>query len=781
MSGTDRETTLRERLAASLAAIYIGNLNTVEADLDLPAEGEGGISFRWESSEERFITKEGAVHRPLFGMGNRKVTLTVTATLEGVEEVRTFEATVLQQKRQTIVSEIRPVEMTAEPGSLVHLPSVVIVRCEDGRTTTLPVAWETGQQLEEAGSLVAPEQEGTYEFTGKAEGAAQPAKAVLRVVDPQEEARRKGERWNPFTREPMHTGGRGEGPVRQLFYYPISDVRLLPDTPFYKAQQRMNRWLLAQDTGQLLYAFRKASGLSTGEASPMTGWDAEDCKLRGHTTGHYLSGVSLAYAATGDVRFRKKAEELTAGLAACQDAFAATGTVAKGFLSAYSEEQFDLLEKLTRYPEIWAPYYTLDKIMSGLYDAYTLADCEQAFTVLQKLGDWVYRRLARLSKEKLDAMWAMYIAGEFGGMLGTMVRLYRLSGKADHLLAARLFTNEKLFYPMEQNIDTLEDMHANQHIPQILGAMDLYETTGEGACWRIASHFWEMVTKGHTYCIGGTGETEMFHGAHQLRAYITEKAAESCASYNMLRLTGLLFPYIPEGRLMDYYENTLLNHIMASASHAADGGTTYFMPLLPGGRKEFSTTENTCCHGTGLESRYRYMEHIYAWDEEVVYVNLPVDSELRSDGAHLTLETQPDGRIILQNKRNLPKDILIHIPAWAQEAMQTEMDRRVLVNGAPGTGCRMEKGYLRVPGGFVAGDNIILRLPADFRVVPEADDPALCHVERGPWILAELSEETAYRPAPEAAELGETAGKRRMIPLCQVDQEAYHVYFTARR
>ena len=108
----------------------------------------------------------------------------------------------------------------------------------------------------------------------------------------------------------------------------------------------------------------------------------------------------------------------------CQDAFAQKENYHhKGFLSAYSEEQFDLLEKFVKYPEIWAPYYTLDKIMSGLYDCYSIAGIETAKVILIKMGDWVYDRLSRLSKEVLDKMWSMYIAGEYGGMLGTMVKL----------------------------------------------------------------------------------------------------------------------------------------------------------------------------------------------------------------------------------------------------------------------------------------------------------------------------------------------------------------------
>ena len=46
---------------------------------------------------------------------------------------------------------------------------------------------------------------------------------------------------------------------------------------------------------------------------------------------------------------------------------------------------------------------------------------ETAKEILDLMGDWVYDRLSRLPKETLDKMWAMYIAGEFGGMLGLRV------------------------------------------------------------------------------------------------------------------------------------------------------------------------------------------------------------------------------------------------------------------------------------------------------------------------------------------------------------------------
>lgn len=155
-------------------------------------------------------------------------------------------------------------------------------------------------------------------------------------------------------------------------------------------------------------------------------------------------------------------------------------------------------------------------IFAGLLDCYGFAHIDCGLTIADNLGDWVYNRLSRLPHETLMKMWSLYIAGEFGGMNEAMSRLYGITGKENHLKAARLFDNDKLFLPLKQKIDALDTMHANQHIPQIIGCMKLFEVTGEKKYYDIAAFFWESVTGHHIYTIGGTGEGEMFHGADEI-------------------------------------------------------------------------------------------------------------------------------------------------------------------------------------------------------------------------------------------------------------------------
>lgn len=554
----------------------------------------------------------------------------------------------------------------------------------------------------------------------------------------------------------------------------LSQVRLLPGTPFYDRQQEMMEFLLAQDTGSLLYNFRKAAGLPTGDSKPMTGWDADECKLKGHTTGHYLSAVSLAYAATGDDRFRTKAEIIVAGFAECQKAFASSGRVHPGFLSAYDEEQFDLLEQFTKYPEIWAPYYTLDKIMAGLLDAYELTGNKQALEILDPLGIWIYDRLAQVSDENRNRMWSMYIAGEYGAMIGTLVRLWRITGRDEHLAAATFFENPSLFEQMAAGRDELDTMHANQHIPQIIGALELYAATGEQKYLEIARNFEKFVTEHHVYTIGGTGEQERFHAADSECSYLTDKTAESCASVNMLRLTSELFEYEDSARpeLMAYYELTLFNHILMSCSHRPDGGTTYFLPLAPGSCKHYETEENSCCHGTGMESRFRYMRDIFSieGDDEtgILRVDLPVSSKL--DGEEkLTVEFFDEGVLTITADADMKRALAVRIPEWAE------------ANEIP---VCVEDGYACC-GRLRAGQSVSFRFPMKIRKLVSGSDSRYYSLACGPYLLAAISDsedyinpgETVLRAETESEKASFRSKSTRLEPLFKIDSEYYHVYF----
>lgn len=734
--------------------IYLGNLSTVEADIQLPEAGENGTIFSWKSSNDYILSGEGKVTRPHFGAGNRQVTLTLTATNQDMTKTKSFIANVLEKEYPFTIKSVYPITVYTKIGSLPDLPSVAVAANNLDEDTVVPVVWDAVEQ-----NMV--EKECSFVVKGVVKDNVV-SEATVVVTN------------NKELLTPVLNIKKSVHP------YNIKDVRLLHGD-FYNQQQRLLECLLNIDDESMLYNFRSAAGLSTKGASPMTGWDAPECNLKGHTTGHYLSALALSYGATGNEKIKDKLDYMIDELYACQQEMAEhPDKFAAGFLSGYDEKQFDLLEEYTTYPTIWAPYYTLHKIMAGLRDCYMLAENQRALEILKETGLWVYNRLSRLTNAQRDKMWSMYIAGEFGGINEVLADLYMLTKDERYLEASKYFDNNKLYLPMKMKIDALGNLHANQHIPQIIGCMRQFDATGEKERFEIADAFWNFVTENHIYSIGGTGETEMFKPARQIAKFISEKTAESCASYNMLKLTGMLYEYHPESKYMDYYELAVTNHILSSGDISAPtGGSTYFMPVNPGAHKEFNISENSCCHGTGLENHFKYGEYIYAGTEDSLLVNLFIPSRLKSEDADIELLTEADKNsfnITVRVNKLVGKTLKIRKPLWAS-------DINVKVNGLTAKSS-VQNGYFAFE---IQDGTVELLCTCEGYLSRCIDDEKTVSICWGPYVLAILSNESEFitldmddKTVPgklsHDGRLNFTIEDYKLLPLNRIKHENYHLY-----
>ena len=142
--------------------------------------------------------------------------------------------------------------------------------------------------------------------------------------------------------------------------FPMKQVRL-GEGPCKVAMEADRQYLHSLPPDRLLHTFRINAGIASS-AEPLGGWEAPNCELRGHYAGgHYLSASALMYASSGDDDLRNKANAVVAGLGECQTA------LKSGYLSAFPVEFFDRLRERQR---VWAPFYTVHKIMAGLLDMY---------------------------------------------------------------------------------------------------------------------------------------------------------------------------------------------------------------------------------------------------------------------------------------------------------------------------------------------------------------------------------------------------------------------------
>jgi hypothetical protein len=547
--------------------------------------------------------------------------------------------------------------------------------------------------------------------------------------------------------------------------FPLNQVRL-PEGPWLQSMVLNQRYLHSLDADRLLHTFRINAGLPS-RAEPLGGWEEPACELRGHSLGHYLSGCALSFSSMDDEALKRKAEAIVAALAQCQQSLATRGANA-GYLSAFPESFIDRVEACE---PVWAPWYTLHKIMAGLLDVYVHCGSTEALNVLTRMAAWVNSRVSRLTEEQMQKS----LKNEFGGMNDVLACLYGVTGDPAHLRLARRFDHQAIFDPLARGEDTLGRLHANTQIPKAIGAAREYELTGERRYHDIARYFWQRVTEGRCLCTGGTSNYEYFVEHGKLAGSLSVESQETCCTYNMLKLARHLFCWEPSAAVADYYERAHLNGILAT-QHPKTGMYMYYVSMKPGHWKIFSRPLDAfwCCVGTGMESHAKHGDSIYFHDDEGIYVNLFIASELRwpERGLRARQETrfpEEEGTTLtLLPQQPVELTVRIRIPSWAERGV------RIAVNGEEQAMTLAPSSYAVLRRVWRNGDTIAVKLPMSLRLHHMPDDPKLAAVMYGPVALAgrlgreKLREEMEF----EGDQRGQHNGPSINVPALATDGQA---------
>lgn len=524
----------------------------------------------------------------------------------------------------------------------------------------------------------------------------------------------------------------------KAYSFDLSDVKLL-DSRFKENMERDGKWLLSINNKRLLHTWRIYAGIPSN-AKPYAGWEGVNVELRGHTMGHVLTGLAMMYATTGDVAYKSKADSLVSALAEVQIALNQDG-----YISAFPQ---NLINRAIEGKQVWAPWYTLHKVMEGFIDMYLYAGNKQALDVVTKMSNWAYNKLKNLSADQLATMHKQ----EFGGMEEAAYNLYGITGNENNKKLAELFYHHSILDPLSQKEDKLAKNHANTQIPKIIGEARGYELTGSERERNIAEFFWQTVIDHHTYVTGGNSDRELFFEPDQISKHLTTATTESCNTYNMLKLTRHLFTWTDDVKYADYYERALYNHILASQEEET-GMVAYFLSYKPGTFKTYSTKDSSfwCCVGTGFENHAKYNEGIYYHNDNGIIVNLFIPSELtwKEKGiklvqqtkfpeeatTHLTVQEVKDGNVALS----------VRYPSWATSGATVKINgKNVKVNQKPGS-------YIVLNRSWKAGDKIDITYPMSLHTIATNDDPTVAAVLYGPIVLAgDMGTEGMKSPVPFA-------------------------------
>lgn len=512
--------------------------------------------------------------------------------------------------------------------------------------------------------------------------------------------------------EPMPIGSveLGAGPIKDAFELNI-------------------RYLKSLDPDRLLWSFRKTAGLPT-PGTPYGGWEGAEVELRGHFVGHYLSACARVIAQTDDATLKAHAAKVVAGIAECQE------KMGSGYVSAFPSELFDRVEAGKA---VWAPYYTLHKVILGLWEMHAYAGDEKALGVVTRLVDWVGERCAKLDDTHMQAM----LGNEFGGMHEALLNVYSSTGKPEHLKLAQRFQKRAFLEPLARGDDPLAGIHANTHLPQVIGQCRDYELTGDESARRIAEHFWRTLWTSHSYATGGSNNGEYWGPPNQLASSLTATNQEFCTSYNWEKINRSLLTWTGDTRYADMTERVFYNGIMVS-QHPQSGMFIYFMPLKAGLKKEHGTPEDTftCCYGTGVQEYSSLTQNIYFHASGTLFVNLFVDSRViwsLPDGTVKLTQTSafPLAESVVLNvepERETEFGVAIRVPAWCDgRAAFSVNDERLEVSKNAARG-----GWMTIRRVWKKSDTIRAAFPMSLKVVSINDDPNLCAVMYGPMVLAGL-------------------------------------------
>jgi uncharacterized protein len=532
---------------------------------------------------------------------------------------------------------------------------------------------------------------------------------------------------------------------------PLSAVRVTGG-PLKRAQDLNAEYLLKLEPDRMMAYYRKRAGLEP-KAQGYPGWDGDGRNLTGHIAGHYLSGVSLMFAATGDPRFKERADYLVREMKEVQDK---NGDGYLGAVDGLPEKFAEVARgniKSTFFDlnGLWSPWYTLHKTYAGLRDAYRYTGNRTALELEIKFAAWAESIMSKLNPEQTQQM----LNTEFGGMNEVLADLYADTGDKRWLNLSHRFDHHAFLDPLKRREDKLAGQHGNTQVPKMLGVLMQYIYAGEKSEGVAAEFFWDAVVNDHSYATGGHGKDEYFGPPDQLAERVDGRTNETCNVYNMLKMTRRLFALHPEIKYAEFEERALFNHILASMD-PEDGRTCYMVPVGRGVRHEYQEMFRsfTCCVGSGMESHSLHGDGIYYESGDRLWINLyvPSTASWKEAGATVTTNTNfPEGdtaSVSLTLQRPKSFTLVLRRPSWAGDGFAVKLNGKGVAQlPRPGS-------YVELKRTWKTGDSVSLVLPKRLHIEGLADNERRAALMWGPLVLAgDLGPERRGAPQTESPAL----------------------------
>jgi DUF1680 family protein len=569
----------------------------------------------------------------------------------------------------------------------------------------------------------------------------------------------------------------------KLAQFEYADVQLLEGPMLEQFQHNVALFVSLPDDN-LLKPFRQLAGLpAPGE--DMGGWYSPSSEfdppknmtgyIPGHSFGQYLSGLSRAYAVTGDRATQEKVHRLVAGFAP---------TVTTKFYDGYC-----------------IPAYTFDKTNVGLIDAHQFAHDPAALPVLNKATDAVLPWLPEKALNRDEMM-----ARPHKNMAYTWDETYTLpenfylayqrgAGARYRQLAQRFLEDDTYFGPLSQNRNVLPGQHAYSHVNALCSAMQSYLTDNSEMHLTAARNGFRFVLE-QSFATGGWGPDEGFRtpGTDELAKtlHTSHNSFETpCGAYGHFKIARYLVRVTGDSTYGDSMEAVLYNTILGARPIRSDGVSFYYADYNMDAKKVDYEQKWPCCSGTFPQLTADYGISSYLRSPKGIYVNLFVPSRVtwRQGNARVSLTQQTNYPNVGETAFQLKMDraerftLALRVPTWAGK--QTILR----VNGKATAAVVQPGSWAEIDREWKDGDHVEFSIDMPLRLVPldaqHANVVALLHgpvalfaIEPGSKTVTQKQLLQAQRVGASSADwqIATDQGQVVLKPYPAITTEHYRLY-----
>jgi DUF1680 family protein len=598
----------------------------------------------------------------------------------------------------------------------------------------------------------------------------------------------------------------------------LQQVHLIESThsPSLAGQQLNQVYLDILPVDRLLYTYYKNVNLSVEGIEPLGGWESPSSEIRGVFLAFYLQASVKAYLAYNNTRQLEKAQYLVEQLYRVQQILNESG-----FLAAWPSEHLRRLERLEK---VWAPIYCYEKLLRGLSDMNTLTGLTLAGTMMRSMLEYLYTWVVHCANTYPASHWHTMIFSttdyEYGGISQFLYEQYGLTGDRRFFWMGQQFDDGQFLGALSLNTDFLTGIHANSHIPPVLGSGQRYAVTGEPQYRAILENFYSIVWNNHTYSTGGSNggngsvgffQQEHYSDANLLSQTLWDNNQEFCVQYNMLKVIRVLIEWTGQVEYANSYERVFVNSIWGTQDPSGPGHMLYSYPLGEGVSKSTSVSSGGigygsqfdsfwCCYTTAIDQWTKMSDSIYFFENQngvpSLYINLFVASQVDwYEQQHVSIRQmtafpRETTTILTLNTsiNTVPLKIYLRVPSWI-----VTNESWIEING-------IRQQIELIPSTYVllsttqwkTNDRIVYNMAMQVHAEPINDNPQLASILFGPIVLAGLTKQAktlsrdmslirkANSTLQEPIQFEATAldgSTFRLLPLYEIVNQTYTVYF----